>query len=68
MQCFTIGQSNQSITGWKGGLDEGAKAVALWFGSISRYFFGVVCKPGKSAAAKVDGGKSQCLDRERSRF
>jgi hypothetical protein len=51
-------QSNQSITGWKGGLDEGAKTVALWFGSISRYFFGVVCKPGKSAAAEVDDGKS----------
>jgi hypothetical protein len=50
-------QSNQSITGWKGGLDEGAKTVALWLGSISSYFFGVVCKPGKSTAAEVDDRK-----------
>jgi hypothetical protein len=56
-QCFTIGQSNQSITDWKGGFDEAAMAVTRGIESGGSDFFNGVREPGEPAAAEMDSGK-----------
>jgi hypothetical protein len=62
-QCFTIGQSNQSIRFWKGGFDEAANGVTLWVKSGGRDIFNLMWESGEPATAEIYFRKPQHFNR-----